>query len=62
MRVGVIVQQFGNEERREWGDFGGWDDTLTGGGGGDLVETFELHKITSKPIFHSPQSRNRSRT
>ncbi len=41
-----------------------WRDGMTdkGQGGGNLVEIFELHEITSKPIFRSPQSSKRART
>jgi hypothetical protein len=30
--------------------------------GGDLVETFELHKITSLPYFRAPRSSKRAGT
>jgi hypothetical protein len=30
--------------------------TEKGRGGGDLVETFELHEITSLPYFRAPRS------
>jgi hypothetical protein len=30
--------------------------TEKGRGGGDLVETFELHEITSLPYFRAPMS------
>jgi hypothetical protein len=53
--------QFGEEERREWGDIGGWDDRY-GRGGGNSVEILELHEIASKPIFRSPQSSKRAGT
>ncbi len=33
-----------------------------GQGGGNLVETLELHKIASKPIFCSPQSNKKAGT
>ena len=33
-----------------------------GRGGGDLVETFELHKITSLPNFREPKSSKRTGT
>jgi len=36
--------------------------TEKGPGGGDLVETFELHKITSLPNFHAPKSSERTGT
>jgi len=36
--------------------------TEKGRGGGDLVETFDLHKITSLPNFHAPKSSERTRT
>jgi hypothetical protein len=36
--------------------------TDKGQGGGNLVETLELHKIASKPIFRSPQSSKRAGT
>jgi hypothetical protein len=41
-----------------------WGDGTTdkGQGGGNLVEILELHKIVSKPIFRSPQSRKRAAT
>jgi hypothetical protein len=41
-----------------------WGDGTTdmGRGGGNLVETLELHKIASKPIFCLPQSSKRART
>ncbi len=41
-----------------------WGDGMTdkGQGGGDLVEILELHEITSKPIFRSPQSIKRAGT
>jgi hypothetical protein len=34
--------------------------TEKGRGGGDLVETFELHEITSLPYFHAPRSSERT--
>ncbi len=41
-----------------------WGDGMTdkGQGGGNLVETLELHKIPSKPIFRSTQSSKRAGT
>jgi hypothetical protein len=36
--------------------------TEKGRGGGDLVETFELHEITSLPYFRAPRSRSSERT
>jgi len=33
--------------------------TEKGQGGGDLVETFELHEITSLPYFRTPRSSER---
>jgi hypothetical protein len=33
--------------------------TEKGRGGGDLVETFELNKITSLPYFRAPRSSER---
>jgi hypothetical protein len=36
--------------------------TENGRGGGDLVETFELHKITSLPYFQALWSSERTRT
>jgi len=36
--------------------------TEKGQGGGDLVETFELHEITSLPNFRSPRSSKRAGT
>ena len=36
--------------------------TEKGRGGGDLVETFELHKITSFPYFRAPRSSKRAGT
>ena len=35
--------------------------TEKGRGGGDLVETFDLHKITSLPNFSAPKSSERTR-
>ena len=35
--------------------------TEKGPGGGDLVETFELHKITSFPYFRTPMSSRKGR-
>ena len=34
--------------------------TVKGPGGGDLMETFELHEITSLPYFRAPRSSERS--
>ena len=34
--------------------------TEKGQGGGDLVETFELHEITPLPTFHAPKSSDRN--
>jgi hypothetical protein len=36
--------------------------TEKGRGGGDLVETFELHEITSFSIFRAPQSSKKTGT
>ena len=36
--------------------------TEKGRGGGDLVETFELHEITSSPNFRTPKSSERTGT
>ena len=36
--------------------------TEIGRGGGDLVETIELHEITSLPYFHAPRSSERAGT
>ena len=36
--------------------------TEKGRGGGDLVETFDLHKITSLPNFRAPKSSERTET
>ena len=36
--------------------------TEKGLGGGDLVETFELHEITSLPYFRAPRSSERAGT
>ena len=36
--------------------------TEKGRGGGDLVETFELHKNTSLPYFRAPMSSERTGT
>jgi hypothetical protein len=36
--------------------------TEKGRGGGDLVETFELHEITSLPYFRAPRSSERTGT
>jgi hypothetical protein len=36
--------------------------TEKGQGGGDLVKTFELHKITSLPNFRAPKSSERTGT
>jgi len=36
--------------------------TEKGRGGGDLVETFDLHKITSFPNFRAPKSSKRTGT
>jgi len=36
--------------------------TEKGRGGGDLVETFELHEITSLPNFRAPRSSKRAGT
>ena len=36
--------------------------TEKGRGGGDLVELFELHKITSLPNFRAPKSSERTGT
>jgi hypothetical protein len=36
--------------------------TEKGRGGGDLVETFELHEITSLPYFRAPRSNERTGT
>jgi len=36
--------------------------TEKGRGGGDLVETFDLHEITSLPNFRAPKSSERTGT
>jgi hypothetical protein len=36
--------------------------TEKGRGGGDLVEAFELHEITSLPYFRAPRSSERTGT
>ena len=36
--------------------------TEKGQGGGDLVETFDLHEITSLPNFRAPKSSERTGT
>ncbi len=48
--------------RQERGEIVGDRITEKGRGGGDLVETFDLHKITSLPNLHAPKSSERTRT
>jgi len=36
--------------------------TEKGRGGGDLVETIDLHEFTSLPNFHAPKSSKRTET
>jgi hypothetical protein len=50
------------ERRQERGTIVGDRMTENGRGGGDLVEIFELHKITSLPYFHAPRSIERTGT
>ena len=50
------------ERRQERGTIVGDRMTEKGRGGGDLVETFELHEITSLPYFRAPRSSERTGT
>ncbi len=61
MQQSTHADSCGGEETRE-GTIVGDRMTEKGRGGGDLVETFELHKITSLPYFRTPKSRERTGT
>ena len=56
------IRRIPKDRRQKRGTIVGDRMTEKGRGGGDLVETFELHEITSLPYFRAPRSSERTGT